>query len=561
MSLVLPADPPDADGSLRKIPFANLLIYLRERNLTGTVVFDPPPVPSAVPSAGPVALTVRRGTPVKASSHAPEARLSAVCLDLALVHAEKLAETWELAHDTKRLHGQVLLEYGVFDRNALLKALAIQLERKIAWLAGLEKDTAFRFFQGKDLLASYGGVEEPDVASARLVWVALRHAPPWAHIEKSMVKFATARLALSPTSDVSSFGLGEPEQNVVAALRERSQTLAELASRRLIEPSLLAPLVYGLLVTKQLELGRAEGANTELSTSGVTNVSSLFTPPSPSASSVAPLGMGGSAAISMPPPPPTLSAEHEEFRRELAERSRLASSQNFFAMLGIDQSTPKDTIDTVFFGLAKRWHPDKLPRELAPLRSEVASVFSMLSEAHATLTNDKKRENYIRLVADGGATLDDQALIRDVVDASTEFQKAEILLKRRDFSSSEEHAKRALALDPDSGDHIALIAHLEIQRTDEPLRLKELVADLDRAVAKNARSVKSLYYRALAYKKLGRTHDAMTDFRKVSELDPDHVDAAREVRLHQMRSSKPGGLESAGPAPKAGGFFGKLFKR
>jgi len=53
----------------------------------------------------------------------------------------------------------------------------------------------------------------------------------------------------------------------------------------------------------------------------------------------------------------------------------------------------------------------------------------------------------------------------------------------------------------------------------------------------------------------------MTDFRKVSELDPDHVDAAREVRLHQMRSSKPGGLESAGPAPKAGGFFGKLFKR
>lgn len=549
MSLVLPAEPPDADGSLRKIPFANLLIYLRERNLTGTVVFDH--------TAGPVAISVRRGTPFKASSHAQEAWLSSVCLDLALVPESKLRETWELAHDNKRLHGQVLIDYGVFDRDALLRALGIQLERKIAWLASLAKDTRFRFFQSKDLLSSYGGVEEPDVASARLVWVALRQAPPWAHIEKSMAKFSAALLKLAPTADLASFGLGEAELAIVDSLRQSSQTLSELASRRLIEPSLLAPLVYGLLVTKQLELGRAEGTNTELSASGVTNVSAVFTPQT---ASVAPSSMRTPSAAPLAATP--LSSEHEELRRELAERNRLASSQNYFAMLGVEQHADKTSIDDAFFKLAKRWHPDKLPRELAHLRSDVATLFSMISEAHTTLSNEKKRESYMRLVADGGATLDDQALIRDVVDASTEFQKAEIHLKRRDFSAAEEHAKRALALDPDNADHIALIAHLEIQREGDSPRIKELILELDRAVSKNNRNTKTFYYRALAYKKLGRSNDAMADFRKVAELDPDHVDAAREVRLHQMRSSKPGGLEQAAPASKsAGGFFGKLFKR
>lgn len=541
MSFVLPADSPDADGSLRKIPFANLLIYLRERNLTGTVVFDHP--------AGRIALAIRRGTPVKASTHAPEAWLSSVCRDLQLASEEKLRDTWELAHDTKRLHGQVLIEYGILDRDKLLRALGVQLERKIAWLAGLPKDTRFRFFQGTDLLSSYGGVDEPEITSASLVWVALRQAPPWSHIEQSMVKFSSALLKIAATADIEPFGLGAEEQSVVSALRSNAQTLAELTSRRLIEPSLLAPLIYGLLVTKQLELARAEGTANDVSHSGVTNVSSVFTPPT---ASVAPAAAPISASV---------SPQHEEFRAEVATRLRLAPSQNYFTMLGVGQTATKEEINEAFFVLAKRWHPDKLPSELADLRQDVGTIFSMLSEANQTLANEKKRADYTRLVTDGGATMDDQALIRDVVDASTEFRKAEVLLKRRDLSTAEEHARRALALDPDQGEHIALIAHLELLRTEEPVRVKALIEDLDRAVSKNPRSVKAHYYRALAYKKLGKTNDAMADFRVVVELDPDHVDAAREVRLQQMRASKPGGLETAPAAPKAGGLFGKLFKR
>lgn len=540
-SFALPAESPAADGSLRKVPFANLLIYLRERNLTGTVVFDH--------DTGPLALSVRRGTPVKATTHASEAWLSTVCRDLALVPEAKLRETWELAHDTKRLHGQVLLEYGILARDPLLHALAAQLERKIAWLANLPKDTRFRFFEGKDLLSSVGGVEEPDVASARLVWAALRQAPPWAHIEKSMAKFAGAPLKIAPGADLEAFGLGAAERSVVDALRARGQTLAELTSRRLLEPSLLAPLIYGLLITKQLELGRPEGATQDVSHSGVTNVSSVFT---------------SSTALSAPAPPlasAAASPQHEDFRAEVARRLRLAPSQNYFTMLGVELNATKEEIHQAFFVLAKRWHPDKLPNELADQRQNVGSVFSLLSEAHQTLANEKKRADHLRLVTDGGATADDQAHIRDVVDASTEFQKAEVLLKRRDLSTAEVHARRAHALDPEQGEHIALVAHLELQRTDEPGRIQASIEELDRAVSKNARSVKAHYYRALAHKKLGRTNDAIADFRVVAALDPDHVDAARELRLHQLRASKPAGLQSVAAAPKAGGLFGKLFKR
>jgi tetratricopeptide (TPR) repeat protein len=107
-----------------------------------------------------------------------------------------------------------------------------------------------------------------------------------------------------------------------------------------------------------------------------------------------------------------------------------------------------------------------------------------------------------------------------------------------------------------------------------PEKTKECIQMLDRAIAMSDKCEKGYYWRGALYKRLGRASHAIRDFRRAAELNPRNIDAAREVRLHQMRggrpSSKPPGAASNRPGPmaprpeenaKPGGIFGRLFKK
>ena len=93
---------------------------------------------------------------------------------------------------------------------------------------------------------------------------------------------------------------------------------------------------------------------------------------------------------------------------------------------------------------------------------------------------------------------------------------------------------------------------------------------LDKAIAMNTRCEKAYFWRGMLYKRLGKTELAARDFRKVGELNPRNIDAAREVRLHTMRAGASGVVQegktrdSSPPPPKAGekpGLLGRLFKK
>ena len=101
---------------------------------------------------------------------------------------------------------------------------------------------------------------------------------------------------------------------------------------------------------------------------------------------------------------------------------------------------------------------------------------------------------------------------------------------------------------------------------------------LDKATSLSGRCEKAYYWRGMLYKRLGKNDMAAKDFRRVADLNPRNIDAAREVRLHQMRGGRgstpppqqarkspvPPKPDDA-PASKKGGpksgLFGRLFKK
>ena len=285
--------------------------------------------------------------------------------------------------------------------------------------------------------------------------------------------------------------------------------------------------------------------------------------------------------ISMPPPaddappassgtmpPPSgrpLTAEQNALKTKILERADQITSQNYFQMLGIERDAGPELVQKAFFGLAKVWHPDRLPPALVDVKDACSKVFTHLTEAHATLMDPTKRSDYMTLIRDGGATPEDQQKIQAILEAATEFQKAEFLLKRNlTDMAAYEIVKRCVALDGEQADYLATLAWLDAQKPEWLSREKTLEKTLvlDRCIARNPNSERAFFYRGLLFKRAEEQSRALKDFKRAAELNPRNLDAMREVRLYNMRGGNPNTVPPPkGATEKVGGLFGKLFKK
>jgi hypothetical protein len=293
-------------------------------------------------------------------------------------------------------------------------------------------------------------------------------------------------------------------------------------------------------------------------------------PPPPGMPDVAP----PSGQESAPPSADgVLTSEQATLKTKILERAEQITSQDYFQMLGLGRDATAEQIQKAFFALAKVWHPDRLPPALVDVKDACGKVFTHLTEAHATLTDAAQRQDYMTLLRDGGATPDDQAKIQAILEAATEFQKADILLKR---NSNDPQAfdivKRCVELDPEQAEYVATLAWLEAHKPEWLSKEKTLekCLVLERCVAKNPNCERAFFYRGMLYKRAGEIAKALKDFKRAADLNPRNLDAIREVRLHNMRGGgtpgKPAapGTKPTGKAPEPeslGGFLGKLFKK
>jgi curved DNA-binding protein CbpA len=343
----------------------------------------------------------------------------------------------------------------------------------------------------------------------------------------------------------------------------------------------------GMQSPKAPEIGVPQGG-LDIGSLITNTIASSLPPPAPAAMTVpaippppavgaGPSPSAGAIPAAAPSQPRQLTAEQSSLKQKILERAEQITSQNYYQMLGLGVDAPPEAVQKAFFALAKVWHPDRLPPALVDVKDACSKVFAHLTEANAVLSDEVKRKEYVQLMKDGGATPDDQAKIQTILEAATEFQKAEILLKRNLHDvQAYELVRRAVSLDPEQADYMALLTWLDSHKPEWLGREKTLekIGVLDRCIKKNPHSSRAFFYRGMLYKRIDEGSKAVKDFRKVVELDPRNLDAQREVRLHTMRGGtkpppgpggSPGGPRPGGKPPPAsetlGGLFGKLFKK
>jgi curved DNA-binding protein CbpA len=231
-----------------------------------------------------------------------------------------------------------------------------------------------------------------------------------------------------------------------------------------------------------------------------------------------------------------LAASQADVIERHAELGRL----NHFELLGVPESADRDTIARAFQREALRFHPDQLGEEDEHLRPLASDIFRSMSEAYLVLENDEARERYSRELElqrrasamTNGAGLDPDRL----------FQAARICLRRERAQDALTLVTRACAVAPHDLRYQALFAWLTVRRGGlrpgpEADQILEL---MDRAASTHAQDLEIRLYRAHVLQKLGRAEEAFHDFCFVANADPLNADAAREVRLYEMRADASG---------------------
>jgi tetratricopeptide (TPR) repeat protein len=247
--------------------------------------------------------------------------------------------------------------------------------------------------------------------------------------------------------------------------------------------------------------------------------------PAPQPGAPAPAAAPTAAAA---PAAPSLSPEAE--LAELRARGEALKKQNHFEVLELTDKADAGAVKAAYFKLAKRFHPDTVapnaPPELGKLK---ADIFAAIGEAYRTLGDDKSRAEYIENLKTGGG---EQVDIAQILLAEETFQKACILVKARKFADAVKMLDEAIKGNPEEPEFFAWRGYAKFFSAPTPDKAPpDALKDIEHAIKKNERCAPAHFFLGQIAKRTGKTADAQKHFKKTVELQPDHIDAQRELRL------------------------------
>ncbi len=462
------------------------------------------------------------------------------------------------------------------------------------------RTSAYAFYEA-DLVGEVGLRGEVDAWA--LILASLRGGARKDAMEAVLTAHGEARLRLRSGISLARFGLIGKERAFLDVLRAEPARVDDLV-RQAADPRVPRRMLYLLTITQCLETFEGEFSRTSI-TEVARGVGERFSevtremasearrrkirrtgedfdlpglpsdmPPPPSSASVpasasapraatpTPVASGTRAdGPELPPPPPAGLSDDDRTRwEEVSAFCARMDDQNYFEMLGIQQSASQSAVQDAYFKLIKKYHPDRLGPDVQALRPFADRIFQHLTEANETLSDEESRGAYLKTVQGGGGTPKAERAMNAVLSAAMEFQKVEVLVRRKDYEGALRILSPILLEQPDEPDYHAMkgLILFRLYGTEKKGQVDAALACLDEALKLYPKSERALLTKAQILQRTGKAEEAVALFRAVIEVNPKNVDAQRQVRLADMRSGD-GPAKKKSKSKSEDGLFSKFF--
>lgn len=541
--------PPATTGSLADKPLAHLFVYSLEKKLTGTLEL------AQGPGTETATIVLSGGEVARIRTSARVAYLGGVLYELGFIQdAELNASLLELAKQ-KRPHGQILLDRGSITKEKLAEGLREQALRKLAHLFSFGSKSTFGFHPNADLLGSYGGTEAVITNPSPAIWRGIREHPSEEHVRQAVERIGTAPCRLVRDARIERFQFHAEVLATTERLRGRAITLNDLHALSLMAPKATELLIYCLLITKEIEvvdvaaavqrapLPQLDAMRASVSKmAAVTPTSPEFTPQRPGAAGPQPISFTLKAAApvaqhtSSSPSNSSLTLDQAAREKAFHDRAKGIQKEDYFQRLSLGKDASPQAIEDAFRALSRVWNPSDLPPALEGARESCALVRSMLVEAHETLRDPRKLRDYLHKLS-LGPQLPDAASDLAASGERNDYDGAKACLARDDLDRAERMAKRAHKAEPNRAEALALLAWVAakqpVNQGAEATRARIMM--LDKALKLDPECEDALWFRAELHRRVENHAAAMKDLQKLTKINPDNVDAMRELRIYEMR--------------------------
>ncbi|MFH1808847.1 MAG: DnaJ domain-containing protein [Pseudomonadota bacterium] len=241
-----------------------------------------------------------------------------------------------------------------------------------------------------------------------------------------------------------------------------------------------------------------------------------------------------------------VSDEDRALEREIQDTHRRLRRANHFDVLGLERKPTTDEVKKAFFDLAKRFHPDRLAghnfTDPARTTERMEAIFSRISEAYKVLLDEDGRRDYLQRLNSG--TLDEATdakggKVRRPGEAQVQYRKGLVFLQKKDIPQARHMFQMAVDLDHGDPVYPSYLAWAGYLDETQPMEKREQEArDSLTQILTATPNVHAAYFLGMLLKIAGDDKTAYSKFKKAHELDPAHADAAREVRLYELRQTK-----------------------
>jgi len=495
------AAPIEIGGPLEDLPFAPLLHHLHGLRASGVLALESGKKKKQ--------LQLRDGVPIAVRSNLVQETLGQLLLASGKITPDVLHESLLRSQRGEGLVGRILVAMHMLDEVDLAVALHRQADEKLldafTWESGHAK-----FHPGTRIKGTANTLALKR-SPASLILEGVRTRVPLALIDRYLAERADQVVVPgeSPFYQYQEVELAPAERTLIERLdgRQRLGALARGGEQ-------LRRILYALSVLQLIELRGAP-------LSGRRREETL--PPRP-AETANVERMGG---------------EDTALRIELSAMAERMRNADAFGVLGVERTAGEDEIRNAYASLAKRTHPDRFVIASGVVHRMAEEVFGLVSAAYEAIGDGRSRLLYLRGEADRRKLEEEMAEGQRAVRAELEYQKGEAALRARRPDVALEHFQRAVDTYPDEGEyHAALGYAVHLSKPFDPTTLKKAYAHIQkgRKLAPD-RAKPYLYLGRLALVE-ERAEVAEKMFGRAVQLDPDCLDALRELRLINMRREK-----------------------
>jgi tetratricopeptide (TPR) repeat protein len=426
-----------------------------------------------------------------------------------------------------QLQGEILVAMDLLSEDEVASALRAQAEEKLFEIFGWPNGE-FRFESGGNLQrANELSLER---SPANLILDGVRTRVPLERVDAHLASHSHCMLGLaeSPFYRFQEVDLDPAQQKLVRGL-EKPRRLADWIGA----DENLRRTVYALVAAGMLEL-RGEVAAKAGAAGKVAQ--KTVKPEKPAQAQARPARVTPLREVVRQPKEDTKSAE-------LAMLSQRFRGQGLFQILDVPESADEQQIQEAYGKLCERTHPDRVSHATEAVKVLAAEVFGLVANAYETLIDPRRRQGYLLGLKKADREAAEREVGKRALEAEMQFQQGDAALRARDYASALRCFGRALELYPDEGEYHAHYGWtLHLAHPSDPAIASEAMEHVQRALKLAPDREKPYLFMGRLCKAIGRADVAEKMFARALKIQPECLDALRELRLINMRREKGKGL-------------------